>query len=98
MERMMEVKILQSDALWRDILRISHGEECISLQAIKDLLDHSIEANVEIVVRCNRCVYGKPIVFSRYGKQYVCLKHNAIIDNGSEYYCASGERRWEERK
>ena len=31
-------------------------------------------------------------------KQYVCLKHNAIIDNGSEYYCASGERRWEERK
>ena len=98
MERMMEVKILQSDALWRDILRISHGEEYISLQAIKDLLDHSIEANVEIVVRCNRCVHGKPIVFSRDGKQYVCLKHNAIIDNGSEYYCASGERRWEERK
>ena len=34
MERMMEVKILQSDALWRDILRISHGEEFISLRLI----------------------------------------------------------------
>ena len=64
----MEVKILQADALWRDILRISHGEEYISLQAIKDLLDRSVEANVAIVVRCNRCVYGKPLVFSQDGK------------------------------
>lgn len=98
MERMMEVKILQSDALWRDILRIAHGEEYISLRAIRDLLDHSVEANVEIVVRCNRCVHGKPLVFSQDGKRYVCLKHNAIIDNSNEYYCASGERRREERE
>ena len=98
MERMMEVKILQTDALWRDILRVSHGEEYISLRAIKDLLDRSVEANVEIVVRCNRCVHGKPLVFSQDGKRYVCLKHNAIIDNSNEYYCASGERRREERE
>lgn len=94
----MEVKILQADALWRDILRISHGEEYISLQAIKDLLDRSVEANVAIVVRCNRCVYGKPLVFSQDGKRYVCLKHNAIIDNCNEFFCASGERRWEDRE
>ena len=94
----MEVKILQADALWRDILRISHGEEYISLQAIKDLLDRSVEANVAIVVRCNRCVYGKPLVFSQDGKRYVCLKHNAITDNCNEFFCASGERRWEERE
>ena len=80
MERMMEVKILQSDALWRDILRISHGEEYISLQAIKDLLDHSIEANVEIVVRCNRCVHGKPIVFSRDGKQYAETTNSSLLN------------------
>ena len=94
----MEVKILQADALWRDILRISHGEEYISLQAIKDLLDRSVEANVAIDVRCNRCVYGKPLVFSQDGKRYVCLKHNAIIDNCNEFFCASGERRWEDRE
>ena len=88
----IEVKFLQSDTIWSDVLRASHGETSISLDDLKELLDHAIEVDVVPVVRCNRCIHGAQVLFNRDGKQYVCKRHRCIIEDGSMYYCASGER------
>ena len=86
----MEMKILFTDSLWRDVLRISGGSDCIPLQTLKKLLENSIDANVAIVVRCKRCIHARPIAWFPEKEERVCLKHNTIVADG-DYFCADGE-------